>query len=253
MMLEKMLGLPGSGKINNALIDKLQDSGAAIGFDPQSGSFGKGHFGMQGGLNSMSLLTPGGAEARPALAAEKMVPELLSTAEKVVPELISAARRIAPKAEQLQGVVNSRLLDKLAAFKGYVSRGGKMNLARWHRGTIQHYGGEGGVYNSGFSKWFRQTGGKLNGNSLLATGPHDVYAILGLHTGRILHFGETGRGYLTRFNEHLRTFAKLGIQIRVEPLGTVEGKAAAKALELRYIETYTRFFGERPLFNPVNH
>jgi RHS repeat-associated protein len=148
--------------------------------------------------------------------------------------------------------INPRLVSKLKAFKEYTSNGGTMELARWHRATIRHYGGDGGVFNSGFSEWFRNTNGKLNGNSLLATGPHDVYVIRGIETGRILHFGETGRGYLTRFEEHFDDFSELGIGVRVDLLGTVEGKAAARALENRYINTYLKIFGERPLFNPVS-
>lgn len=40
-------------------------------------------------------------------------------------------------------------------------------------------------------------------------------------------------------NEH-------GLDTVVEPLRTVEGKAAAKALETRYIETYEKVFGIKP-------
>jgi hypothetical protein len=72
-------------------------------------------------------------------------------------------------------------------------------------------------------------------------------------TGRLLHFGETGRGYLTRFAEHQRFFAKLGIDIDVELLDTVDGKVAAKLLETRYIETFERVFGSRPAFNFSTH
>ena len=90
-------------------------------------------------------------------------------------------------------------------------------------------------------------------NSLLASGAHDVYVIRDAGTGQLLHFGETGRGYLTRFAEHQRSFANQGLDIEVNLLRTVEGKVAAKALELRYIQTYTKTFGQRPPFNPVNH
>ena len=71
--------------------------------------------------------------------------------------------------------------------------------------------------------------------------------------GELLHFGETGRGYLTRFAEHQRDYAKLGIDIDVDLLRSIEGKAAARSLESRYIETYMRIFGQRPPYNPVNH
>lgn len=149
--------------------------------------------------------------------------------------------------------VNSRLLNKLEAYNAYTAKGGRMNLTQWHRATIRRFGGDGGVYNSGFAEWFRQTNGKIHGNSLFAKGPHDVYAIREARTGRILHFGETGRGYLTRFEEHFDAFSKLGIDVDVDLLETVEGKAAARALEKRFINIYMKIFGKRPLFNPVNH
>ena len=93
----------------------------------------------------------------------------------------------------------------------------------------------------------------VHGNSLLAKGPHDVYVVRRSSTGELLHFGETGRGTLTRQAEHIRNFAKEGIDIDVQRLATVEGKAAAKALEKRYIKTYTKTFKKRPPYNPVDH
>ena len=72
-------------------------------------------------------------------------------------------------------------------------------------------------------------------------------------TGRLLHFGETGRGYLTRFAEHQRDYARLGMDIEVDLLRTVDGKANARALETRYIDTFNRVFGQRPQLNSVNH
>jgi hypothetical protein len=93
----------------------------------------------------------------------------------------------------------------------------------------------------------------LNGNRLDTPGPHDVYVIRDAKSGELLHFGETGRGYLTRWREQLRTFNKMGMDIRVELLQTVDGKNAARQLERRYIETYERIFGRRPPFNHSNH
>jgi hypothetical protein len=58
---------------------------------------------------------------------------------------------------------------------------------------------------------------------------------------------------MTRFAEHLRFFKRRGIKVTVQKLRTVEGKAAARELETRYIETYARIFGRRPRYNPVNH
>jgi hypothetical protein len=85
---------------------------------------------------------------------------------------------------------------------------------------------------------------RIHGNSLSATGPHDVYVIRDATTGRIYHFGETGRGFETRGAEWVRKLRnEHGLDTVVEHLRTVEGKAAAKALETRYIETYEKVFG----------
>jgi hypothetical protein len=92
----------------------------------------------------------------------------------------------------------------------------------------------------------------LNGNRLDTPGPHDVYVIRERGSGRLLHFGETGRGFLERFKEQQGKFKRLGIDIEVDLLETVDGKAAARQLEKRYIETYIKIFGQRPPFNSVN-
>ncbi len=96
-------------------------------------------------------------------------------------------------------------------------------------------------------------GGRPHANSLSTNGIHDVYVVREIGSGRLLHFGETGRGYLSRFAEHQRAFDKLGIDIRVDLLKTVDGKAAARQLESRYIDTYRRTYGQRPPFNQSNH
>jgi hypothetical protein len=93
----------------------------------------------------------------------------------------------------------------------------------------------------------------LNGNRLDTPGPHDVYVIRDRRSGQLLHFGETGGGYLNRLRQHRRDFGKLGIDVEVDWLATVDGKSAAKQLERRYIETYVKIFRQRPPFNPVNH
>ena len=82
---------------------------------------------------------------------------------------------------------------------------------------------------------------------------HDVYVIRDATSGRLLHFGETGRGFSVRLAEHERFYAKEGIDIIGLRLDTVEGKAAAKELERRYIDAYRRLFGSRPLYNHSNH
>jgi hypothetical protein len=127
-----------------------------------------------------------------------------------------------------------------------------MDMARWVKAT-QGNPAYGTGFKSGFAEWSARAGKPVHGNSLLASGPHDVYALREVGTRRILHFGETGRGYLTRFAEHQRFYAKLGIDIEVQLLRTVEGKLAGRALEGRYIDAYSRVFGQRPPFNPVNH
>jgi hypothetical protein len=57
----------------------------------------------------------------------------------------------------------------------------------------------------------------------------------------------------TSNNYFQRDFDKLGIDIEVELLSTVEGKAAAHELEARYINTFRRIFGKRPPYNRSNH
>jgi hypothetical protein len=126
-----------------------------------------------------------------------------------------------------------------------------MDMRRWVQAT-QGNPAYGTGFKSGYGKWIRSVENS-HGNGLAAIGPHDVYAIRDAATGQVLHFGETGRGYLTRFAEHQRDVARLGIDIDVELLSTVEGKAAAKALETRYITTYRRVFGSRPPFNFSDH
>lgn len=127
-----------------------------------------------------------------------------------------------------------------------------MDMRRWVKAT-QGNPNYGTGFKSGFADWSRRAGNPVHGNSLAATGAHDVYVLREAGSGRLLHFGETGRGYLTRFAEHQRDFAGRGIDIEVQLLRTVEGKAAARALETRYIDTFNRFFQQRPTFNPVNH
>lgn len=148
--------------------------------------------------------------------------------------------------------VNPRLTQRLEAFRAYRANGGTMDMARWAKAT-QGNPAYGTGFKSGFADWSRRVGQPVHGNSLAATGPHDVYVLRNANTGELLHFGETGRGYLTRFAEHQRDYARLGIDIDIELLRTVEGKAAARAFESRYIDTYIRVFGQRPPFNPVNH
>jgi RHS repeat-associated protein len=88
---------------------------------------------------------------------------------------------------------------------------------------------------------------KIHGNKLSSPGPHDVYVMRDAQTGRIYHFGETGRGFETRGTEWARKLQKeYGLDAIVEPLRTLEGKSAAKALESRYIKTYEKIFGFKP-------
>lgn len=102
-------------------------------------------------------------------------------------------------------------------------------------------------------KWRAPKPAGVHGNSLAATGPHDVYAIVDRSTGQVLRFGETGRGAAARGAEWRRHFQRLGINTDVLPFGTVEGIAAARALETRYIQTYNRLYGSRPRYNLSDH
>jgi hypothetical protein len=72
-------------------------------------------------------------------------------------------------------------------------------------------------------------------------------------TGRIYHFGETGRGFEVRGREWVRRLEKsYGLSTRVQLLRTVESKAAAKALESRYIQTYEKIYDIKPGFVDAN-
>jgi hypothetical protein len=63
----------------------------------------------------------------------------------------------------------------------------------------------------------------------------------------IYHFGETGRGFEVRGGEWIRKLRnEHGLDTIVEHLRTIEGKAAAKALESRYIDAYEKAFGFKP-------
>lgn len=104
----------------------------------------------------------------------------------------------------------------------------------------------------------------VHGNSLLAMGPHDVYAVRSamdqtakgggqVSAGQVLHFGETGRGWETRGNEWARYLRqKYGLESFAEPLRTVEGKAAGKTTETKYIDYYEKVFGKKPGFEDAS-
>lgn len=147
--------------------------------------------------------------------------------------------------------INPRLQDRLSKWKDYKANGGQMSMKQWVGHTRSQPWGHGP--RGGYADWVKATSGRIHGNSRLATGAHDVYVIREAGTNRLLHFGETGRGYMTRFAEHQKRFEALGIDIYSSRLATVEGKAAARALELRYITTYERIFGKMPPYNPVYH
>jgi hypothetical protein len=135
----------------------------------------------------------------------------------------------APKSTAaVSNAVNPRLTARLDAFRSYRANGGTMDMARWVKAT-QGNPAYGTGFKSGFADWSRRVGQPVHGNSLAAQGAHDVYVLREAGSGRLLHFGETGRGYLTRFAEHQRDYARLGIDIEVDLLRTVEGKAAARA------------------------
>ncbi|MCA8257285.1 DUF6531 domain-containing protein [Burkholderia sp. AU31624] len=141
--------------------------------------------------------------------------------------------------------IEARLTDRLAKWKAYKAAGGNMSMAQWVQHTrSQSWGHRAG---GGYGSWYRSIT-STHGNSLAATGPHDLYAIREVGTKRVLHIGETGRGYMTRFGEHQAYFAKLGIDVYPEWLRTVEGKAAAKSLETELILAHTKYF----YFPPYN-
>jgi RHS repeat-associated protein len=92
-----------------------------------------------------------------------------------------------------------------------------------------------------------------HGNSLSASGPHDVYAIIDRQTRQVYHFGETGRGWQVRGAEWVRKLKKEhGLDTIAELLRAGTGKTWAKALETRYIDTYTKAFGRSPHYVDPN-
>jgi RHS repeat-associated protein len=96
-------------------------------------------------------------------------------------------------------------------------------------------------------------GTPVHGNNLQATGDHVVYAVTDRSSGQVLRFGETGRDVSVRGSEWRRFFARQGIDVDIQPLRTVEGKAAARQIETKYITTFERLFGHRPEFNLSDH
>jgi len=94
---------------------------------------------------------------------------------------------------------------------------------------------------------------KPHGNSLLSTGPHDVYAIREFGTDVTLHIGETGDP-IVRNAYWKRIFGKAEIDVYYQQLISVEGKEAAKLIEARYIKTFRKLFGPKSLpYNFGNH
>jgi hypothetical protein len=93
----------------------------------------------------------------------------------------------------------------------------------------------------------------LHGNRLGAPGPHDVYAVVESGTGRVLRFGETGRGHLTRLREWQRYFLKQNLDVDILLIDTVKGKASARAFESRLIRRYERAYGSLPRFQRSYH
>jgi hypothetical protein len=105
-----------------------------------------------------------------------------------------------------ESAINPRLTSRLDAWRAYKAGGGSMEMQQWVRATQRQYGGVSGGYRSGFGDWFKGGLENIHGNSLAAKGAHDVYVLREAGSGRLLHFDETGRGYLTRFAEHQRVF-----------------------------------------------
>jgi hypothetical protein len=187
-----------------------------------------------------------------AVAAEAIAAKAIA-AKAVAAEAVPAGRPVINMAGGAESAVNPRLANLLDAWRAYKAGGDSMEMQEWVQATQRQYGGVSGGYRSGFGDWFTQGLESVHGNSLAAKGPHDVYAIMEAGSDRVLHFGETGRGYLTRFAEHQRAFDEMGIDIEVQFHRTVDGKAAAKVLESRYIKTFERYFGTKPPFNLSTH
>ena len=106
---------------------------------------------------------------------------------------------------------------------------------------------------------------RVHPNSLAATGPHDVYVMQAVENqtglagggsvaeGQVLHYGETGRGYVTRGNEWRRLlFREYGIKAEVQFIRTLEGKAAARQAETALIKQFERAVGVRPGFRDAS-
>jgi hypothetical protein len=208
-------------------------------------------------LTGFPIPTPGGAARSTAKnlagnAAEQLA-KSADNLQDVTDGVADALRNARVNAlDNAASAVSPRLTQRLDAFRSYRANGGEMDMARWVKAT-QGNPAYGTGFNSGFSKWSKQFDGPVHGNSLAATGPHDVYVLRAAGSGELLHFGETGRGFTRRFAEHQRAYAVQGMDIEAQLLRSVDGKAAARGWESRYIDTYIRVFGKRPPNNGVNH
>ena len=135
-------------------------------------------------------------------------------------------------------------LRKEAAYQRYVARAeaaGRTPLGKR-------------VWKGMFDERFESMFPSVNGNSLAAMGPHDVYALFERRTGRLLRFGETGRGYLTRLREWQAYFLEeYGMPVTARRVASVEGKAAARHLETRMIRRYERAYGSLPPYQKTYH
>jgi hypothetical protein len=156
------------------------------------------------------------------------------------------------KQQKVGGEINERLQSKLDAWKSYKAKGGEMDMKRWGQATQKQYGNP-NRHGEGYGKWAKQQEKGVHGNSLDADGLHDVYVIRQKVTDQVLHFGETGRGYLTRGEEWRKKLNnEFGLDTYVELLKTVDGKRAAKVLETKYIKTYEKIFGNKPGFTDAS-
>ncbi|MCP4592695.1 MAG: hypothetical protein GY842_18325, partial [bacterium] len=95
-----------------------------------------------------------------------------------------------PTASGTSAVINSRLTQRLAAWRAYQARGGMLEMRPWVQATQRQYGGMSGGYPSGYGAWIRSVESTHGGAALSLNRAH-LYGLYG-ESGEFLKWGVTG-------------------------------------------------------------
>ena len=74
-------------------------------------------------------------------------------------------------------LINSRLANRLEAWRSYQGGGGTMSMREWVSATQRQYGGVSGGYSSGYAAWDKQNFPGIHGNSRQSTVPATLYGL----------------------------------------------------------------------------